>query len=106
MDKNPKSEIRITPLHVAATEGHLGICKLILDNVNNAEALSTKTVDGNTPLHYASLYGQSEVCNFFIANGADPDVTNTFGRSSRVFMQDVGSRVNGQMCVAKYLEVI
>ena len=34
-EKNPKSEIRITPLHVAATEGHLGICKLILDNVDN-----------------------------------------------------------------------
>ena len=106
VDKNPKSEIRITPLHVAATEGHLGICKLILDNVDKTTALSTKTVDGNTPLHHASLYGQKEVCDFFIANGADPNVTNTFGRSSRVFMRDIGSRLSGRNSVAQNLEII
>ena len=105
-DKNPKSEERITPLHVAATGGHLEICQLILTNVDYTTELSRKTVNGNTPLHYASLYGQSDVCNFFIANGADPNVTNTFGRSSRVFMTDVGSRVSGRRCVEHYLKVI
>ena len=105
-DKNPKSEHRITPLHVAATGGHLEICQLILKNVDYTTELSSKTADGNTPLHYASLYGQSDVFNFFIVNGADANVTNAFGRSSMVLMEDVGSRATGQMCVAQYLSMI
>ena len=106
LDKNPKSDHRITPLHVAASGGHLEICQLILQNVDYTTELSSKTADGNTPLHYASLYGQSDVCNFFMANGADPNVINAFGRSSHGFMTDVGSRLSGRNCIDQYLEMI
>ena len=32
-EKNPKNNSWVTPLHEAATEGHLEVCKLILENV-------------------------------------------------------------------------
>ena len=52
---NPPGYLNRTPLHHAAHEGHLKICKLILEDVE--ERNPREDLEGNTPLHYAaSLY--------------------------------------------------
>ena len=51
----------LTVLHVAAIEGHLEICKLIVSEVDDKNPLDNQ---GRTPLHYASIYGHSEIYKF------------------------------------------
>ena len=41
-DKNPKDDVGITPLHLAAEEGDLELCKLIVQNVTDKSPLTSK----------------------------------------------------------------
>ena len=58
-NKNPKNSWIDTPLHFAASKGHLKICKYIVDKV---EDKNPKCINGRTPLHYAAISGHLEVC--------------------------------------------
>ena len=62
----------MTPLHLAAMDGHLEVCRLIIENVQDKNPANW---DGKTPLHLATLYGQHEVCRLLIENVAreNPD---------------------------------
>ena len=51
-----------TPLHLAATNGHLEICKLIVENMDEQGDKNPKNNFGNTPLHYAAADGHFEIC--------------------------------------------
>ena len=55
MDKNPKDKEHITPLHLAAENGHIAICEFILNNVVYKNP-PNKT--GWTPLHWAAGKGK------------------------------------------------
>ena len=44
MDKNPRDEIGWTPLHAAATKGHLDICQLIAERIEDNNPVDTKGV--------------------------------------------------------------
>ena len=57
-DKNPPDNVRKTPLHWAAENGNLALCKLI---VNNVEEKNPQDIYQNTPLHYAATSGHLEV---------------------------------------------
>lgn len=57
-DKNPSNNIRKTPLHWAAENGNLALCKLIVTNV---EEKNPQDIYQNTPLHYAATSGHLEV---------------------------------------------
>ena len=57
-NKNPKNSWKETPLHFAASKGHLKICKYIVDKV---EDKNPKNILGRTPLHYAAIIGHLEV---------------------------------------------
>ena len=57
-DKNPKSKSGITPLHNAAREGHVQVCKLILEF--GLKEKNPSEVDGKTPLHWAAENGHLE----------------------------------------------
>ena len=46
MDKNPANKFGETPLHFAAMDGHLDVCRLIIDNVNDKHPV---TNFGDTP---------------------------------------------------------
>ena len=67
-DKNPKDVHDCTPLHRAAENGHLEICRLIMESVNNKNPCSRL---GTTPLHRAAEYGHLEVCRLIIENVSD-----------------------------------
>ena len=68
-----------TPLHLAAKNGNLSVCKLIIENVLDKnptaclypelrEQKITNTQDQWTPLHLAANYGHFSVCEFIIDN--------------------------------------
>jgi ankyrin repeat protein len=62
-----------TPLHGAAIEGHVDVCKLLLAagaNVNTQGRVNSCEVEC-TPLHTAAKYGHVEVCELLLAAGAD-----------------------------------
>ena len=49
-DKNPKDISGWTPLHWAASNGHLSVCQLIVENVDDK---NPKSNGGMTPLQLA-----------------------------------------------------
>ena len=64
VDKNPECPwIRKTPLHWAAENGHLAMCRLIYTSVHEK---NPQDVFQNTPLHCAAMYGHLEVSKFII----------------------------------------
>ena len=65
VDKNPVCQtwIRKTPLHWAAENGHLAMCRLIVTSANEK---NPQDVFQNTPLHSAAMYDHLEVRKFII----------------------------------------
>ena len=64
-NKNPANDDGDTPLHKAATEGYVKICKLILENVVDKCPIAAK---GLTPLHWSARSGHSETCEMILQN--------------------------------------
>ena len=60
-----------TPLDCAAINGHLEICRLIIDAV---EDKNPSNGNGKTPLHWAAENGHAEVVKLMLDN-----VTNRYG---------------------------
>ena len=76
VDKNPRANrdeggMMTTPLHEAAISGHLDICSLILDQV---EEKNPKDIYGETPLHYAAINGHLDICHliFYMVDDRNP----------------------------------
>ena len=67
-----------TPLHLAASSGHSGIAKYLLEN--NA---STKVQDitGATPLHEAVRYGHADIAKMLLDAGADVNAEDNLGKT-------------------------
>ena len=57
-EKNPPNNYGKTPLHWSAAEGHLDICKLIIEDANNKNPSDQSR---HTPLFYAKGRGHFEV---------------------------------------------
>ena len=62
INKNPADNEGYTPLHIAAQQGHLNVCKLIIENVIVKNPSSDK---GETPLSLATQYSHEKVCKLF-----------------------------------------
>lgn len=62
----------ITPLHIAASKGHLSICELII--ANGVDKNPKELRECNTPFHFAALNGHASICrlNFGQINGLLP----------------------------------
>lgn len=65
-----------TPLHYAATHGHISVINLLLDNHAYIDAASP---NGSTPLMMAALYGTPAAVKVLLEAGADPRLKNDQG---------------------------
>jgi hypothetical protein len=73
-----------TPLHYAASKGHLSVIKLLLENYAYIDAESP---NGTTPLMMASMYGTTDAVNLLLGEGADPLLKNQQGLTALQFAQ-------------------
>ena len=62
--KNPGTRNGQTALHIAADNGQLEICKLILSVIEDKNPANKK--EGATPLHLAAAQGHLEICRLFL----------------------------------------
>jgi ankyrin repeat protein len=65
-----------TPLHYAATSGHLDVIRLLVEHHAYVDASSP---NGSTPLMMAAMYGTIEAVKLLLAEGADPQIKNALG---------------------------
>ncbi|XP_021230539.1 ankyrin repeat domain-containing protein 39 isoform X1 [Numida meleagris] len=68
-----------TALHYASRNGHLGVCRLLLQHGAHCNA---RTPGGATALHRASYCGHAAVARLLLAHGADPAAADGDGRTS------------------------
>ncbi len=68
-----------TPLHYAATNGHLAIMQMLLDEHAYIDAESP---NGTTPLMMAAHYGSAAAVKLLLEAGADPRLKNQLGLSA------------------------
>ena len=73
-----------TPLHYAASNGHISVVKLLLENYAYIDAESP---NGTTPLMMASMYGSPETVKLLLDEGADASLKNQQGMTALAFAQ-------------------
>jgi uncharacterized protein len=73
-----------TPLHYAATNGHVAIMKQLLENYAFIDAQSP---NGTTPLMMAAMYGSSAAVQLLLDEGADTAMKNQLGMTALDFAQ-------------------
>ncbi|MFZ4285777.1 ankyrin repeat domain-containing protein [Variovorax sp. HJSM1_2] len=72
------------PLHYAATNGHVAVMQLLLDE--NAY-IDAESPNKTTPLMMAASYGSTEAVKFLLEAGADPTLKNEKNLSALDFAQ-------------------
>ncbi len=73
-----------TPLHYAASGGHVAVLRLLLEHHAYIDAISP---NGTTPLMMASMYGSPAAVQALLEEGADPLLTNQQGLTALQFAQ-------------------
>ena len=91
--KNPADVLGFTPLHLAAQNGHMKICQLIIGNVadKNPKAL------GWTPLHFAAQKGQMEICKLILENITEKNPANMCGQTPKCLAIENGHEEIGEL---------
>ena len=89
-----------TPLHYAATGGHLQITQLLLDHSAYIDAAAP---NGSTPLMMAAMFGTTEVVNLLLKSGADPTLKNAAGDTALDYAIR-GGRPDAQDILGKLLK--
>jgi len=85
-----------TPLHYAATNGHLTTMELLLDEHAYIDATSP---NGTTPLMMAAHYGSAASVKLLLDAGADPGLKNEQGLTAIDFAQRA-SRAEAAVLIA------
>ncbi|MBI2770748.1 MAG: ankyrin repeat domain-containing protein [Burkholderiales bacterium] len=86
-----------TPLHYAATNGHLAIIDLLLENHAYIDAESP---NGSTPLMMAAQYGSPEAVKLLLEAGADASLKNQLGLTAIDFAQRAGRKDSAELIAA------
>lgn len=83
-----------TPLHYAATHGHLEVMNLLLEENAYIDAGSP---NGSTPLMMAARYGTPEAVKLLLEAGADPSLVNELGLSALDFATQASRSDSAQL---------
>jgi ankyrin repeat protein len=76
-----------TPLHYAATGGHLRICAFL---IGAGADVNAESPNGTTPLMMAAMYGNSAVVKLMLESGAEAYTRNDQGLSAQDFARKAG----------------
>lgn len=76
-----------TPLHYAATGGHVRIAAFLVGAQANVDA---KSPNGTTPLMMAAMYGNAETVKFLLESGAQASIQNDLGLTAADFAARAG----------------
>jgi len=85
-----------TPLHYAASSGHLAIISLLLEN---SAYIDAESPNGSTPLMMAAMYGTPAAVKLLLKEGADPQLKNQQGLTALQFAQR-GNRTDSADAIA------
>jgi ankyrin repeat protein len=86
-----------TPLHYAATNGHLAIMELLLENHAYIDAESP---NGSTPLMMAAHYGTPAAVKLLLEAGADPGLKNQLGLTAIDFAHRANRKDSAELIAA------
>jgi len=86
-----------TPLHYAATHGHVAVMNLLLENSAYIDAASP---NGSTPLMLAASYGTPAAVKLLLEAGADPMLKNALGLSAIDFAQRANRAESAEIIAA------
>ena len=87
------------PLHYAATNGHLSVMQLLIEE--NAY-LDAESPNGSTPLMMAAHYGTPSAVKLLLESGADPTLKNNLGLSAIDFAHQA-NRVESAAIIGAFI---
>jgi len=86
-----------TPLHYAASNGHLAIISLLLEN---SAYIDAESPNGSTPLMMAAMYGTPAAVKLLLEEGADPQLKNQQGLTALQFAQRANRADSAELIAA------
>ena len=89
-----------TPLHYAASGGHVSVIEFLLEN---SAYIDAESPNGSTPLMMAAMYGSPESVKVLIQAGADLNIKNQLGLTALDFAVR-GNRQNAKELIETGLE--
>ncbi|MDD5324860.1 MAG: ankyrin repeat domain-containing protein [Polaromonas sp.] len=88
-----------TPLHYAASGGHLSLISLLLEN---SAYIDAESPNGTTPLMMAAMYGTPAAVKLLLREGADPQLRNQQKLGALQFAQR-GNRPDSVEAIAAFI---
>lgn len=88
-----------TPLHYAATNGHIAAMRMLLEN---HAFINAQSPNGTTPLMMAARYGTPEAVKLLLEEGAEPDLRNEKGMTAIDFAHSA-SREDAAKLLAAFI---
>jgi len=82
-----------TPLHYAATKGHIDMMRLMIDH---SAYLDAESPNGTTPLMMAAHYGTPMATKLLLEEGADPRIQNRLGINALEFARKANKPESAQ----------
>ncbi|ROT81856.1 putative serine/threonine-protein phosphatase 6 regulatory ankyrin repeat subunit A-like [Penaeus vannamei] len=98
LDSQGYQESAVTPLHLAAFNGHTAMVEMLIGKGAEPNA---KTDGGWTPLHLAAHQGHEAAAEELIVKGADVNAKDEDGHKWMVMLQGKGAKPNAKADVGK-----